>query len=165
MALSCQLQGSILAFISSDTDFAALGEIVRPRGALVHRGRGVADVCRVHDGQVADVIVTETTLADEPCWKNVLNAIERSGTGQPLIVASRLADEFLWAEVLNLGGFDLLSEPFDPEEVLRVFGGALRERFRKSVHQRAAGAAAIAVGLPDYKSLTSLRAHIKRSID
>ena len=41
-----------------------------------------------------------------------------------LIVTDRLADERLWAEVLNLGGYDLLLKPFDPEEVLRVVNSA-----------------------------------------
>ena len=36
-----------------------------------------------------------------------------------LIVASRLADERLWAEALNLGAWDVLAKPFDPSEVLR----------------------------------------------
>jgi hypothetical protein len=36
-------------------------------------------------------------------------------------VSSRLDDERLWAEVLNLGAFDLLlGSPFVQEEVLRV---------------------------------------------
>ncbi len=48
-----------------------------------------------------------------------------------LIVASRLADDRLWAEVLNLGAFDLLlGEPFDREEVLRVTESAWREANR-----------------------------------
>jgi DNA-binding NtrC family response regulator len=41
-----------------------------------------------------------------------------------LIVTDRLADERLWAEVLNLGGYDLLLKPFDPEELLRVVSSA-----------------------------------------
>jgi len=42
----------------------------------------------------------------------------RPGDG---IVSSRLADERLWAEVLNLGAFDLLlGSPFVAEEVVRV---------------------------------------------
>ncbi|HLJ47142.1 MAG TPA: hypothetical protein VKU01_14090 [Bryobacteraceae bacterium] len=43
-----------------------------------------------------------------------------------LIVTSRVADEALWAEVLNLGGFDVLAQPFDRTEVLRVTDAALR---------------------------------------
>jgi hypothetical protein len=35
-------------------------------------------------------------------------------------VSSRVADDRLWAEVLNLGGYDLLTNPFAPAEVSRV---------------------------------------------
>jgi len=36
-----------------------------------------------------------------------------------LIVASRLADDRLWAEALNLGAWDVLAKPFDRREVFR----------------------------------------------
>ena len=46
-----------------------------------------------------------------------------------LIVSSPRADERLWAEVLNLGAFDLLmGAPFEPEEVLRVTESAWSAR-------------------------------------
>lgn len=35
-----------------------------------------------------------------------------------------MADERLWAEVLNLGGYDVLPTPFEPDEVTRVCTGA-----------------------------------------
>ena len=44
----------------------------------------------------------------------------------PLVVVSRQADEALWAEVLNLGGYDVLTKPFDGEEVNRVMTMARR---------------------------------------
>jgi len=43
-----------------------------------------------------------------------------------LVVTSKLADESLWAEVLNLGGDDVLAQPFDHEEVTRVVRSAVR---------------------------------------
>lgn len=43
-----------------------------------------------------------------------------------VIVAARVADEALWAEVLNLGGYDVLAMPFDEEEVERVLTAAWR---------------------------------------
>jgi DNA-binding response OmpR family regulator len=53
-----------------------------------------------------------------------------------LVVTSRMADEALWAEVLNMGGYDVLAQPLDTEEVTRVIGAALRrmgnERERES---------------------------------
>ena len=53
-------------------------------------------------------------------WENLLKATARLPAPPNLIVFSRLADESLWAKVLNLGGFDVLMTPFEPEEVLRI---------------------------------------------
>jgi DNA-binding response OmpR family regulator len=36
------------------------------------------------------------------------------------MVTSRLADERLWAEALNLGAYDVLAKPFDGREVIRI---------------------------------------------
>ncbi|MCL5744434.1 MAG: hypothetical protein M1541_11000 [Acidobacteria bacterium] len=40
------------------------------------------------------------------------------------IVTSRLADDALWAEVLNVDGYDLLLKPFRGEEVVRMVNAA-----------------------------------------
>ena len=53
-------------------------------------------------------------------WEDLLKATARLRTPPNPTVFSRLADESLWAKVLNLGGFDVLMTPFEPEEVLRV---------------------------------------------
>ena len=53
-------------------------------------------------------------------WEDLLRATAGLRTPPNIIVFSRLADESLWAEVLNMGGFDVLIKPFQPEEVLRV---------------------------------------------
>ncbi len=53
-----------------------------------------------------------------------------------LIVTSRLADEYLWAEALNLGAWDVLAKPFDREEVSRVLGFAWRHwQDRHGIHK------------------------------
>jgi DNA-binding response OmpR family regulator len=53
-------------------------------------------------------------------WKDLLNTTASLPAPPNLIVFSGLADESVWAKVLNLGGFDVLTTPFEPEEVLRV---------------------------------------------
>ena len=53
-------------------------------------------------------------------WEDLLSETARLPAPPNLIVFSRLADESLWGEVLNMGGFDVLITPFEPEEVLRV---------------------------------------------
>jgi DNA-binding response OmpR family regulator len=57
---------------------------------------------------------------DPANWRRVLRESGRLPESPCLIVSSRLADERLWAEVLNLGAYDLLATPFQPEEVRRV---------------------------------------------
>jgi len=37
-----------------------------------------------------------------------------------LIVVSRFADDYLWVEVLSLGGHDVLPKPLDHKEVVRA---------------------------------------------
>jgi DNA-binding response OmpR family regulator len=50
-------------------------------------------------------------------WQDAL-AFLRQTEAQPLvIVVSRTADERFWAEVLNLGGHNVLATPFRPGEV------------------------------------------------
>lgn len=50
-----------------------------------------------------------------------------------LIVTSRLADEYLWAEALNLGAYDVLAKPFCSEEVVRALSQAwLHRTYRHS---------------------------------
>jgi DNA-binding response OmpR family regulator len=43
-----------------------------------------------------------------------------------LIVTSRLPDEYLWAEALNLGAYNVLAKPFDASEVMRILDSAWR---------------------------------------
>jgi len=53
-------------------------------------------------------------------WIDSLEYLQSLPNPPFLIVTSRLADERLWAEVLNLGAWDLLAKPFDDGEVLRA---------------------------------------------
>src|SRR5437879_13527281 len=54
-------------------------------------------------------------------WKKILEQIAPLRNPPLLIVTSRLADEHLWAEALNLGAYDVLAKPFDRKEVSRIF--------------------------------------------
>jgi DNA-binding NtrC family response regulator len=53
-------------------------------------------------------------------WREMLDIVSLLTDPPLLIVTSRLADERLWAEALNLGAYDVLSKPYDVSEVVRV---------------------------------------------
>lgn len=69
------------------------------------------------------VVLCERDLTDGS-WRDVLACAQSQLRPPSVIVCSHLADEVLWAEVLNLGGYDVLIKPFDCEEVLRVVNAA-----------------------------------------
>ena len=71
-------------------------------------------------GCAVTVVISESQLPDGFTWKDLLAELQRMGDPPPLVLADRLADDRLWAEVLNLGAYDLLTKPFDSSEVFRT---------------------------------------------
>ena len=59
-------------------------------------------------------------------WKIFLQDVQARAHPPALIVIARVGDERLWAEVLNLGGYDVLAKPLDPAEVDYVISAACR---------------------------------------
>src|SRR5687768_18208187 len=57
------------------------------------------------------VILCEETLPDGT-WKDLLQMTQKLSDSPKLIVTSQCADDRLWAEVLNLGAYDVLQRPF-----------------------------------------------------
>ena len=71
------------------------------------------------------VILCEENLPDGS-WKDLLAIAERLPNPCYVVVTSPCADDRLWAEVLNLGAYDVLAKPFQSKEVFRVVGLAWR---------------------------------------
>jgi DNA-binding response OmpR family regulator len=72
----------------------------------------------IRNNQVG-IVISERDLGPST-WKEVLAELVKLSNSPLLIVSSRSADEYLWAEALNLGAHDVLTKPFDAEEVVRV---------------------------------------------
>jgi DNA-binding response OmpR family regulator len=81
------------------------------------------------------VVISGARLPDGHSWNDLLNEMRTMECPPPLIVTDRLADERLWAEVLNLGAYDLLTIPFDAKEVLHAVSTACRRT--ENVHEMA----------------------------
>jgi CheY-like chemotaxis protein len=75
---------------------------------------------------VPGVVISDHDLSNGYCWKDLLQELGVLEDPPPLIVVTRLADDFLWAEVLNLGAHDLLAKPFDKRDVLHAVSTASR---------------------------------------
>jgi len=99
------------------------------------------ETCRDVASRLADggpcVVICERDLADGD-WRDVLALTLSLPQPPPCIITATLADERLWAEVLNLGGFDVLPKPLDRQEVGRVLTVAW-DRWRYRASERSAG--------------------------
>lgn len=88
------------------------------------------------DCNPVQVVIAESDLPHWN-WKRVLKDLRNFAKPPQLVVTSRQADESLWSEVLNIGGYDLLAQPLDSHEVERVISSAHRHY---DVHPLTAGA-------------------------
>jgi DNA-binding response OmpR family regulator len=65
------------------------------------------------------VVICDSDLPDGS-WRHLLSRLAETQCPPMLVVTSRLADEVLWAEVLNLGAYNVLAKPFEKSEVFHV---------------------------------------------
>lgn len=75
---------------------------------------------RQHD---YSVVLTEAALPDGN-WLDVVYLTRESSRDIEVIVTDPQADARLWSEVLNLGAYDLVAQPFEQAEVCRILYNA-----------------------------------------
>lgn len=76
------------------------------------------------------VVVCEADLPDGT-WEDVLRDASKLPSCPPVVVMAPHADDQLWMEVLNRGGYNVFGKPFDEQEIFRTLSLAwLRQRER-----------------------------------
>ena len=70
-----------------------------------------------------EVILTEAALPDGN-WLDVLHVARKHPAELEVIVTDPHADARFWSEALNLGAYDLVSQPFYEPEVRRILYNA-----------------------------------------
>ncbi len=110
---------TVLAISPLGEDHTFLGNIFSHSKWRLLNARTWRDARGLLEHEPVPVVICESNLPDAT-WKDVLDEISEMPAAPLLIVSSRMVDERLWAEVLNLGGYDLLMKPFESAEVFRV---------------------------------------------
>ncbi len=113
----------VLVASSCADHYKPLRHIFRHFGWKMHRVSTCRDAEIFLSENLVAVLISDCNLPDGD-WKDILGALSCVCCAPALIVASHLAEERLWAEVLNLGGYDLLIKPFDLKEASRVISMA-----------------------------------------
>jgi DNA-binding NtrC family response regulator len=106
-----------------EEDHAILNALFQHNGWTLHTTSSLSSASALLREEATSVVITERDLPDGD-WKDVLLAIHILRKPPLLIVISRLADDYLWAEALNLGAYDVLAKPLDQTEAIRVLTSA-----------------------------------------
>jgi DNA-binding response OmpR family regulator len=117
----------VLLVSPDEEDFRRLTEILSDTGATSLPGTEcLALRCGTAKSALAElrknhfpILVCECDLAPNS-WRVLIQEFAQLPEPPLLIVTSRLADERLWAEALNLGAWDVLSKPLDTREAGRA---------------------------------------------
>ena len=127
---------SVLCIDSHEGDRHTVETMLGETCKVVRASTVTAGLRMLSKGRFAAVLCdTEQT---EGSWRQVLLATTHKADAPLLIVTSRLADETLWAEALNLGAWDVLAKPFDLQEVTRIISSTCHHwRMRSSSARRA----------------------------
>jgi DNA-binding response OmpR family regulator len=111
----------IVLVSASAEDARAFREILDSSRRLVVNVPDLTGAQAVIDKFHPRLVVCDTEIEGRGSWRDLLMA-QGARPSFALIVVSRQADEALWAEVLNLGGSEVLDKPFAVDEVKRALG-------------------------------------------
>jgi DNA-binding response OmpR family regulator len=119
----------VLAIGEFASDRLLLHDVCQASGWQLNEARDRRSAMRVLERRPVQVVVAESDLPNWN-WKKVLADLRRLAQPPQLIVTSRTADDYLWSEVLNIGGYDVLPQPLERVEVERVVAAARRYPIR-----------------------------------
>ena len=104
-------------------DYAFLKQVFRDTNWELREARSYRDTRMILCNARMPVVICEASLPDGN-WKDILSQVAVLPDAPRLIVTSREPDERLWAEVLSMGGHDVLTTPFDQNELIRAVRSA-----------------------------------------
>jgi DNA-binding response OmpR family regulator len=114
---------TLLAIENSSEDLASLRAVVSNSNWTMQEAVSCKSALNYLRRHRIPVVLCDRTLSDGT-WKDVYYQLLELPEVPLLIVTSRLADDSLWAEVLNLGAYDVLAKPYERTELVRVVGSA-----------------------------------------
>jgi DNA-binding response OmpR family regulator len=114
---------NVLLISPCEEDHRLVREILKQSNWQPHSAHTQREAFDFLRENVAPVAICEGELPDGD-WREVLAQFEHMQCPPLLVVTSRMADEYLWSEVLNLGGYNVLAKPLNTKELFHVAGTA-----------------------------------------
>jgi len=116
----------VLTINNEDRYCVSLQSIMRHTNWVFHCVADLANAVEFLGRHFVPVIVCSKELPDGT-WENVLAAVAGFPVPPKVLVYWHQADDAFWMEVLQSDAYDLLTVPFNAEEVLRLVSLARRK--------------------------------------
>ncbi len=123
----------VLYITPNSRDAERMTEMLSPLPLSLAHARDLRQARNMLPDRRFSVVLTEAVLPDG-WWTDVLETAREVAPGTEVIVTDPLADASTWAEVLNLGGYDMLAQPFYEPEVQRILSNACSRMPQATLH-------------------------------
>ena len=108
---------TVVAMTASGSDAGLLREIMESTGWEFRIADGIEDAAAFLGTRAASIVLFDRDLPGVD-WRQ---AVRRLANGQcRVILASFVADDYLWEEVIHCGGYDVIAKPFREDEVIHM---------------------------------------------
>jgi DNA-binding NtrC family response regulator len=110
---------TIVSVLLDDQDRSLITEVCFENQWDVFFAKTCAEARQVSEQIKPHIILLDRDLADGD-WRSSLTACASSAAGACTLLISRVADDYLWNEVVCNGGYDVLRKPLRRPDVLRA---------------------------------------------
>ena len=115
----------ILMLSRSESDCAVVQRVGNEQGWSVRFAASIEEAAPVVAREGFEVILCDRDQAEHP-WREVLDRILAACPGARVLLLSPVNDTFLWREVVQRGGYDVLSTPLKEKSVIQIINSAKR---------------------------------------
>jgi DNA-binding NtrC family response regulator len=113
-----------ILFISGHSeDVRTLSQMLDSLPLVLDHAEGVRQARTHLNKHRYGVVLTDSILPDGN-WLDILDLVRQMPSETQLIVTDPQADARFWSEALNMGAYDLLTQPFYEPEVRRILYNA-----------------------------------------
>jgi DNA-binding response OmpR family regulator len=109
----------VLAVTASQPDRDLLRQIFEKAGWKALLAAGFDEAVRIADAQPVPIVLWDRDLPGSD-WRQAIERLSNRPSHSCVILASSVADDYLWEEVIHCGGYDILPKPFREDEVIHT---------------------------------------------
>ena len=117
------MKSQVLCIYGHRDDARKLSQMLHALPGSVEHARTLAQARAKLLNTDFDAVLTDSAFPGGT-WLDVLHLAREAPRELRVIVTDPQADARFWAEVLNLGAFDLVTQPFEEHEVRRIVQNA-----------------------------------------